>query len=112
MSLIRNRPSPEGASLGEHLANMTDAAERVLRQTQPAHPERCGTCAFRRGTVPNQCAATVMDALKCVMEKVPFHCHEHEGEKPCMGFVIASSPLKDSPAIVLPWDFSLSEEDE
>lgn len=37
--------------------------------------ERCTSCAFRPGTVPNGCPQTMSDAIKAVAENVPFWCH-------------------------------------
>lgn len=51
----------------------------------------CDTCAFRLGTIANQCAPTTCDADYCAHPgERPFLCHEHEeGEEPskaCAGF--------------------------
>lgn len=88
---LLNVPSAEGAELGEQLARFADMEEpRVLAQFPGIKP-RCNDCAFRRGTLPNQCLPTVMDALKCVVESSPFYCHKgiQEGDEPkrlCGGF--------------------------
>lgn len=83
-----NLPTPEGILLGEQTARMTDGAEAQLRRSLTSLPERCETCAFRLGTLPNGCPTTQMDALKCVMEHVPFNCHERPGV--CSGWLIAT----------------------
>lgn len=93
--LTPNRPSPEGRMLGEQLARLTDNAEREARAKFPNHKERCKSCAFTRGTFPNGCLSTVMDALKCVVDGTPFHCHQHFDEKGvptdlCAGWAMAS----------------------
>lgn len=90
-----NEPSREGWELGWHLARFADAAK--------IQAERCITCAFRSGTYANGCETTVMDATKCIMERVPFYCHE-ESTRLCGGYVslIAESPIK----IRTPWGFS------
>ncbi len=77
----RVRPSEEGRQLGEQLARWADQGEPDVRLTAPAHPTRCGTCAFRKGTLPNSYAETLMVALKCVIEVTPFYCHERKDEK-------------------------------
>lgn len=71
-----NRPTPEGIALGKELARLTDRAEAEVRARFPKAKERCGTCAFRLGTIPNGCVETVMDALKCALEYRTFDCHE------------------------------------
>lgn len=106
---IRNLPSKSGEVLGAELARLTELALADLRKQFPKHQEPCGTCAFRRGTVPNRCAPTVMDAIKCVMEHRDFLCHETKGQL-CCGYMIAMRTVMDKPPIKVPWDFSLSEE--
>jgi hypothetical protein len=105
-----DRVCPASIELGEHLAHMTDAAEIDALKTFPGHGKRCKSCAFRRGTIPNQCADTLADAIKCVMEHVPFLCHEHPaGSKPtglCAGWAFAEHALRDKPTRKMPWEFS------
>jgi hypothetical protein len=90
-----NEPTRLGWEMGWHLARFANAAK--------LQPERCITCAFRSGTYANGCETTVMDALKCVMEGVPFYCHE-ESTSLCGGYVAlrAESPSK----IKTSWPFS------
>jgi hypothetical protein len=93
--LTPNRPSPEGRMLGEQLARLTDKAEVEARSKFPNHSRRCKSCAFTAGTVPNGCLPTVMDALKCVVDGTPFHCHQHFDDKGiptdlCAGWGIAT----------------------
>lgn len=93
--LTPNRPSPEGWILGEQLARLTDKAEAEVRQQFPNHASRCKSCAFRRGTLPNGCLPTVMDALKCVADGTPFHCHQQFDDNGvptdlCAGWAIAA----------------------
>lgn len=76
---VRNEPSDLGAEAGSHLARFFDG--EFARTGRDA---RCETCAFRPGTIPNQCGATVLDALKSAIEGVPFQCHETE--RPCGGW--------------------------
>ncbi len=74
-SNLVNDPSPEGAALGAILARWVDAEMDGPRILRP----RCHDCAFLRGTEANQVAGTLMNALKCVTEKVPFYCHVERG---------------------------------
>lgn len=76
--LYRNRPTAEGRALGVELARFADAAAAE----HPELPERCRTCAFRLGTVPNGCVTTQMDALKCAIEGIVFLCHERPMDGP------------------------------
>ena len=106
--MIDNRPSLEGAKLGAKLADATEFQFVQLRKKFPKHQEPCGTCAFRRGTVPNRCLPTVMDAFKCVIEQSDFKCHE--SGKLCCGWMIMLRAVCDKPPGKAPWDFSLSQE--
>lgn len=103
--LIPNRPSEIGREAGEGIAKMADNAARVFGDT------RCGTCAFRDGTIPNGCASTVMDAMKCVMEHRDFNCHE-DLTKLCGGYDASRKACAGMPPVECPWPWSLSPEDE
>lgn len=96
-ALVRNLPSEEGRKLGKELARLADAGEPACRLTAPAMLPRCGTCAFREGTVPNTLAATLMTAVKCAIEVEPFYCHERKDEQSepiiCMGWLFFMGPL-------------------
>ena len=71
----RNRVTPEGRALGENMVRLTEPA--IARLADEGEPdERCKSCAFRLGTVPNGCPQTQLDALKAVIEDVPFMCHQ------------------------------------
>jgi hypothetical protein len=79
-----NFPSMNGALMGVSLAHGVDAA-RV-----------CATCAFRLGSVANQCAPTQHDAKDAVRGEFAFMCHEGVDEKDvaaakhgCRGFALA-----------------------
>ncbi len=109
--LVRNIPSVEGAEAGSQLARLTEKSTNELRLKFPKLKLPCGTCAFRRGTFPNRCAATVMDALKCVMEQTDFYCHEEKGTL-CHGWSICLSAVSDTPPIKVPWDYSLTDEEK
>lgn len=108
MTLIRNRPTPEGREVGEHLARWADAADKDQRVRFPNMMERCASCAFRAGTLPNGCDETVMDALKCVIEGHDFMCHQSKGNSdPCMGWLLLVSRLKKFGKA--PWNYSLDD---
>lgn len=87
-----NLPSEAGRALGEQLARLTDIE---LAKDLPAHPaqlQRCDECAFRSGTTPNGCVETIMDAVKCMLEREPFYCHkvaaaDGEPRRLCGGWV-------------------------
>lgn len=77
VTLHPNLPTPEGRELGAHLVRLVEPDIAKLVE-QGVADLRCTTCAFRAGTMPNGCPTTVMDALKCAMEGVPFYCHERK----------------------------------
>jgi hypothetical protein len=85
--LKRNLPTPEGRELGREMARLTG---------DPDEAGCCHDCAFRLGTDPNGCGPTLMDALKCVVEGVPFNCHVNAG--PCAGFVAWRQAFRTAPA--------------
>jgi hypothetical protein len=106
--MIRNRPTPEGQELGIMLAKFVDDAEPAARLRMPDLPPRCSSCAFRAGPhTANGSPATQMDALKCVLEGVKFHCHEpHREGDLCSGWAMMML-AKDQPDFVaVPWEFS------
>jgi hypothetical protein len=87
------RVTPEGRALGEQMAKLFDIAERRLGNM--ADPdERCVTCAFRAGTVPNGCAQTQLDISKCLAEAIPFYCHQRQGQM-CHGWMTSHIGLHD-----------------
>lgn len=69
------RVTPEGKALGVTMAKMADKGQSWLTAEGEAD-ERCKSCAFRLGTVPNGCPQTQLDVYKAVVEKVPFGCHQ------------------------------------
>lgn len=107
-AMERNRPTPEGRQLGRKLAQWCDDAEPAARLRMPELPPRCASCAFREGRhVANGSPTTQMDALKCVIEGVEFHCHEpyREGHL-CSGWAMMML-AKDEPDFgKCPWPFS------
>lgn len=87
-TLVPNRPDPAGYALGEHLARFADQATESLRAQGVEVPERCASCAFRAGTIPNGCVSTVMDATKCLIEHEPFVCHHDKTQRTlCAGYL-------------------------
>lgn len=98
---IRNEPTEEGRKLGEKLA-------RFVRQARVADPtlrEPCFDCAFRKGAAPNAMPATLMNALKCALEKSPFYCHltyDDGKERLCAGWEALVD--KHAPELIAPWD--------
>lgn len=105
-----NLPTPEGQRLGELLANYWEQEAPAFYAAWPDSPPRCETCAFRKGTYPNGCPASLMDALKCLMEHDDFMCHEHPGRH-CMGFVVlAMAGDQTRKPIKCPWPYSYGED--
>lgn len=109
----RNRVSPEGRALGEQIARLTEPwVQRLAAQGEP--DERCKSCAFRAGTVPNGCLQTQMDVLKAVIEHTPFLCHQHNRKgMPCHGWFAAQVAIRANektkgpmPVTTCPWEFS------
>lgn len=115
--MTRNEPSEEGAKVGEMIARFADNAATTYAADFASRgmpvPQRCSTCAFRLGTHPNRCLATVSDALKCVMELHDFCCHDKDAQTPegpqvCVGWaMIVTEKLSDPNAkpIKAPWPF-------
>lgn len=107
--------TPEGIALGIEMARLCDVAEAEQRARFPKQKPRCESCAFRAGTLPNGDPVTLMDATKCVIEKVPFMCHQYfnaDGSPRdlCAGFMILmASGLDMEPRrakTTVPWEFS------
>lgn len=112
-----SRVSPEGKAAGFQLVRLTEPSiARLEREGEP--DERCKTCAFRLGTVPNGCAQTQLDALKAVVEGVPFLCHQADRDRlPCHGWFAARVAITRAEkargtklAVACPWDFSPPDE--
>ena len=97
-----NVATPEGRELGRHMARFAD-------QELAGKPDnRCDTCAFRAGDhLANGSPATQMDALKCVIEGIPFMCHEHD--RACAGWAALWSPKGE--ARTVPWEFTGGTDD-
>jgi hypothetical protein len=83
-----DRPSQHGAILGAALSSIADAGDA------PHIPDRCLTCAFTKGTMPNQCAGTVTQVLDCTVHLAGlFYCHhgikDGEPKRVCAGYMAA-----------------------
>lgn len=98
----RNRPTELGREAGKHLARFCDQEEQKRMTLRP----RCTTCAFRAGTLPNGCAATVLDALKCSMEDKPFACHESKTGDLCAGWLM----MRSKDPIEVDWPFTYGDD--
>lgn len=103
---FENLPDETGIALGVELARLADIEESKELASFPDSPPRCDDCAFRAGMRPNGCSETLMDAIKCVAELIPFYCHKGvKGVKPakrlCAGWgLLALAPYriaKESP---------------
>jgi hypothetical protein len=114
-----SRVSPEGKKVGLMMAKLADAeCERLVAEGET--DDRCKTCAFTAGTVPNGCLQTQSDALKAVIEDVPFMCHAHKNkhgvyDRICHGWYfvgrIARRREKHKGKLPeVPWDFSPPDE--
>ena len=114
----KNRVSSEGKALGFQLVRITEPAiNDLVREGEP--DERCKSCAFRLGTVPNGCLQTQGDALKCVVEGVPFLCHQSDKSgQACHGWYAATVALRRASeargeafeVVECPWEFSEPDE--
>lgn len=71
----RNVPTPEGRALGAQLARLFEAERPKTLARFPNAPEPCKSCAYRAGTFPNGCPETVIEALYCAVDGIPFYCH-------------------------------------
>ena len=117
VDLVPNRPTDLGRDAGKQVARLWRASMRSALMQAPeavaAIPDRCRTCAFREGTVPNGCEETVMDAIKCVIEKVPFMCHhDMKNGKPtkmCAGWIVTQRA--DQAAGKAPWDWTAPKDE-
>lgn len=109
------RVSPEGRVLGARMASLYDRALAVLA-AEGESDERCKSCAFTHGTVPNGCLQTQMDVMKAVVEGIPFNCHQADRKGwPCHGWyalrAVIGATEKVKGKLVdqvgpCPWEFS------
>ncbi len=106
--MIRNRATPDGQALGREMTRFCDEAEPRARLKLPELTPRCSSCAFREGPhVASGSPTTTMDALKCVIEGVEFHCHEpgRTGSL-CSGWAMMMLAKDDADFGTAPWPFS------
>ena len=103
-AVIANSATPEGRELGMHLARLCDReAEKAGRD------DRCPTCAFRAGEhLANGSVVTLMSAVKCMAERDPFWCHEHD--RPCAGWQLMR--FEADATVSMPWDHVPGVEEE
>lgn len=81
--LVPNLPCEVGAEFGAEIARFADNEYATT-----GRDARCLDCAFRKGTTPNQCVATLANAFKCLYEREElFMCHVNKG-KPCEGYLM------------------------
>ena len=91
--MIKNQRTPEGEEFGRHMARLCETAIR-------GEDKRCSTCAFRQGNlIANGSPQTLMTALKCVMERTPFYCHEID--VPCAGWL--AMRFEKGKEVYAPW---------
>lgn len=84
------QPCEVGAEFGKELSRFCDG-----EYAKTGRDARCFDCAFRLGTLPNQNAATLANAFKCVYEgEEIFYCHENKG-KPCAGYMMLRGDRDD-----------------
>jgi len=112
MALVPNKPEPLGYQLGDALAKFYDEAEPIARLKVPELSPRCSQCVFRRGTFPNGCVTTTMDALKCAMEKDTAFLCAHREKAPdgefheCAGWQALVLADRTGAKVTMPWKFS------
>ncbi|WP_159918025.1 hypothetical protein [Pantoea sp. 18069] len=109
MSDDHHRVSPEGRALGDQMVRLVEPViQHIAKLGDP--DERCKSCAFRAGTVPNGCLQTQADALKAALEQKPFLCHvDHYADgrhKLCSGWLASQWGAIDRPVVACPWEFS------
>ena len=113
-----SRVTPDGKALGEQMVRLTEPwIAHLAAEGEP--DERCKSCAFRAGTVPNGCLQTQADVLKAVVEKVPFLCHQHDRKgQACHGWFAAMVAMRHAelvkgpaPISSCPWEFSPPDEE-
>lgn len=99
--------------MGEQMSRLcTIEALKLLAVGEWTEDERCASCAFRHGTVPNGCLQTQMDVMKSVLEHSPFFCHAvaEPGTKVCAGWFASVQAVKDKPKVICPWPYSPPED--
>ena len=112
------RVTPEGIKLGQTMARLADKSQ-VLLTAEGETDERCKSCAFRLGTVPNGCPQTQLDVFKAVVEKVPFNCHQADKKGHiCHGWYAVTNLIRRTekvkgpfPITSVPYEFSPPDEE-
>lgn len=61
-----NLPTKDGTECGKQMSEFL--------KIDPS--KCCSSCAYRKGSVPNQCPSTINDALTCAASGEPFYCHQ------------------------------------
>lgn len=109
-----SRVSAEGRALGMQMVRFVEPVIKHL-ESQGEPDERCRSCAFRAGTVPNGCFQTMSDAIKAALEQKPFLCHVGRypdgSRKMCAGWLATQWGAANRAAIQCPWDFSPADDD-
>jgi hypothetical protein len=108
------RTTHAGRALGAELARLTNPT--IFHLSLEGEPDtRCSSCAFTLGTVPNGSPQATMDALKCVMEGVPFYCHVKRhpsgARETCHGWYAGRVALGGRTQ-TMPWEFSAPDPEE
>lgn len=109
---VPNRTTPAGRELGAEMVRLTaPVIAQLVAEGEP--DDRCSSCAFRLGTVPNGCPQTQLDAFKAVMEGVLFTCHMDPSPHPraCHGWY-AARVASQGRRVTIPYDFSPSDPEE
>lgn len=110
-----SRVSPEGRALGTQLVRLVEPIIKKL-EMEGEPDERCKSCAYRAGTVPNGCLQTMADAIKATLEQTPFLCHvdrQADGTlKLCRGWLASQWGSIDRPPIPCSWEFSQPDDQE
>lgn len=109
------RVTPQGRAMGLQAASLADRAVARL-EAEGEGDDRCKSCAFTHGTVPNGCLQTQMDVMKAIVENVPFMCHQADRNGwPCHGWYAVRAVVNATEKVKgklldqvgpCPWDFS------
>ena len=115
MSDDHHRVTPLGRAYGLQLARMVEPVIKHL-EANGEPDERCKSCAFRAGTVPNGCLQTIADAIKAMLEQKHFLCHvnhyENGQNRLCAGWLASQWGSADREPVACSWDFSPPDEVE
>ena len=120
MSTQHHRVTEQGKALGKSMSRLADLGARRLAELDVGGPmnlpgmrdERCASCAFTIGTVPNGCLQTQLDVMKAVIEGERFCCHAPRDGRMCAGYIAARAEHTARPmpakvaALAAKWEFS------